>query len=175
MAAARRVAAVAVVAAGLSAALEVPPAAAARDVVSFKADASPGTIVIKTGQRRLYYVIGEGRAIRYPIAVGMAGRQWTGATFIDGMHLKPAWSPPAEVRRAKPYLPNVIPSGSSGNPMGAAALTLSGGEYAIHGTSPSMRRSIGSAASFGCIRMLDEDVLDLYAHVRIGTPVMVER
>ena len=175
IAAAGRVAAAVTVAAGLAAIGDVQPAAAARDTVTFKADASPGTIVIKTGQRRLYYVVGDGRAIRYPIAVGMAGRQWTGATYIDGKHIRPAWSPPAEVRRAKPHLPNVIPGGSSGNPMGAAALTLSGGEYAIHGTSASMRRSIGSAASFGCIRMLDEDVLDLFSHVQVGTRVVVER
>jgi lipoprotein-anchoring transpeptidase ErfK/SrfK len=174
VAAAGRLAAAMVAAAGLMAAVEANPAAA-REVVAFKDDAVPGTIVVKTGQRRLYYVVGDGRAIRYPIAVGMAGRQWTGATYIDGKHLRPAWSPPAEVRRAKPHLPNVIPGGSSGNPMGAAALTLSGGEYAIHGTSPSMRRSIGSAASFGCIRMLDEDVLDLYSHVGVGTRVVVER
>jgi lipoprotein-anchoring transpeptidase ErfK/SrfK len=175
MAAAGRIAAAAVAAAGLTAVLDVPPAAAAREVVAFNDEAVPGTIVIKTSQRRLYYVVGEGRAIRYPVAVGMAGRQWSGATYIDGKHLRPAWSPPAEVRRYKPSLPDLIPGGAPGNPMGAAALTLSGGEYAIHGTSASMRRSIGSAASFGCIRMLNEDVLDLYAHVGVGTRVVVER
>ena len=174
IAAAGRVAAAVVVATGVWVGSDLRPAAA-REVVAFKDDASPGTVVVKTSQRRLYYVVGDGRAIRYPIAVGMSGRQWAGATYIDGKHLRPAWSPPAEVRRAKPHLPNVIPSGSSGNPMGAAALTLSGGEYAIHGTSPSMRRSIGSAASFGCIRMLDEDVLDLFSHVQVGTRVVVER
>ncbi|KAA5601216.1 L,D-transpeptidase [Blastochloris sulfoviridis] len=175
-AAARRAAAAAVVAISVvTTGLGAGPALAAREVVPFKAEALPGTIVVKTSERRLYYVVGAGRAIRYPVAVGMAGRQWTGATFIDGKHLRPAWSPPAEVKRHKPSLPNLIAGGAPGNPMGAAALTLSGGEYAIHGTSASMRRSIGSAASFGCIRMLDEDVLDLFGQVGVGTRVVVER
>ncbi|ALK07957.1 L,D-transpeptidase [Blastochloris viridis] len=175
IAAASRLAAVAAVAAGVSVAAEVRPAAAAREVVTFKAEAMPGTIVVKTSERRLYYVVGDGRAIRYRVAVGMSGRQWTGATYIDGKHLQPAWSPPTEVKRYKPSLPSLIPGGAASNPMGAAALTLSGGEYAIHGTSASMRRSIGSAASFGCIRMLNEDVLDLFSQVRVGTRVVVER
>ena len=152
-----------------------PAPAAARELVAFKAEALPGTIVIRTGERKLYYVVGGGRAVRYSIAVGMAGRQWNGATFVDGKYLKPAWAPPAEVKRARPSMPNLIPGGSPANPMGAAAMTLSGGEYAIHGTSGPMRASIGSAASFGCFRMLNEDVLDLYGQVSVGTRVVVER
>lgn len=163
-----------ILATGFASGAQVAPAEA-REVVSFRGDASPGTIVVRTSERKLYYVMGDGKAIRYPVAVGMMGRQWAGATFIDGMRIRPAWSPPAEVKRHKPSLPDVIPGGAPGNPMGAAALTLSGGEYAIHGTSASMRSSIGSAASFGCIRMLDEHILDLYSHVRIGTPVVVTR
>ncbi|MGL4443137.1 MAG: L,D-transpeptidase, partial [Alsobacter sp.] len=115
---------------------------------------------------------GDGSALRYPVAVGMRGRQWQGTARIDGKYVEPAWSPPAEVKRAKPSLPDVIPPGPN-NPMGARALTLDRGEYAIHGTSPSMRASIGTAASFGCIRMLNEHIVDLYDRVRVGTRVVV--
>lgn len=145
---------------------------AAREVVQFDG-ASPGTIIVKTSERRLYYVFGQGQAIRYPVGVGRAGKQWAGQSYVDGKYLKPAWSPPDEVRRDKPSLPEVIPGGSPHNPMGVAALTLSGGEYAIHGTNaPS---SVGHYVSYGCIRMYNEDVVDLFGRVSVGTPVIVTR
>jgi lipoprotein-anchoring transpeptidase ErfK/SrfK len=148
--------------------------ALARDVVEFAgSNYSAGTVVVKTGERRLYYVLGGGRAVRYPVGVGKAGKAWTGTARIDGKYLTPAWSPPAEVGRDNPSLPNVIPGGSPRNPMGAAAMTLSGGEYAIHGTN--MPNSIGGFVSYGCIRMYNEDVLDLYGRVGVGTPVVVTR
>jgi len=147
--------------------------AIARQVVAFKGDASAGTVVVKTGERKLYYVIGDGRAIRYNVGVGRAGKQWTGQAYIDGKHLSPAWSPPADVKRDKPSLPNVIAGGSPRNPMGAAALTLSGGEYAIHGTNAP--GSVGGFVSHGCIRMHNRHVMDLYARVSVGTPVIVTR
>ena len=133
----------------------------------------PGTIVVKTHERRLYLILDSGRAMRYPVGVGKAGRQWAGVTRIDGKYVAPAWSPPAVVKRDKPSLPNVIPGGSPRNPMGAAALTLSGGEYAIHGTNAP--GSIGGFVSYGCIRMYNQDVVDLYGRVSLGTPVMVLR
>ena len=136
------------------------------------ADYSPGTIVVKTNERRLYLILDDGHAVRYPVGVGKSGKQWAGTTRIDGKYRNPAWSPPAEVKRAKPSLPDVIPPGPN-NPMGARALTLDRGEYAIHGTSPSMRASIGTAASFGCIRMLNEHIVDLYDRVKVGTRVVV--
>jgi lipoprotein-anchoring transpeptidase ErfK/SrfK len=146
----------------------------AREVVNFRGDAPAGTIVVRNSERRLYYVLGDGRAIRYRVAVGRRGKQWTGSTHIDGKHLRPAWAPPAVVRRDNPRLPDVIPGGSPRNPMGAAALTLAGGgEYAIHGTN--VPRSIGGTVSYGCIRMFNQDVLDLYNRVRVGTPVVVIR
>ena len=145
----------------------------AREMVSFRGDVSAGTIVVRTSERRLYYVLGDGRAIRYPVGVGMASKQWTGTTRIDGKYLRPAWSPPREVKRDKPSLPDVIPGGSPRNPMGAAALTLAGGEYAIHGTN--VPRSIGGFVSYGCIRMFNQDVVDLYSRVSVGTTVMVVR
>jgi lipoprotein-anchoring transpeptidase ErfK/SrfK len=149
-----------------------PAPAAAREVVHLSGY-SAGTVVVKTGERRLYYVVGNGTAIRYPVGVGRAGKQWSGQSSIDGMYVKPAWSPPAEVRRDKPHLPSVIPGGSPHNPMGVAAMTLSGGEYAIHGTN--VPGSIGGFVSYGCIRMYNADVLDLYGRVGVGTTVVVER
>src|SRR4030088_3728855 len=105
------------------------PAEARPDVVGFRGDYSPGTIVVKTNERRLYLVVDQGRAVRYPVGVGRAGKQWAGTTRIDGKYTNPAWSPPAEVKRDKPSMPDVIPGGSSGNPTGVAAMTLAGGEY----------------------------------------------
>jgi lipoprotein-anchoring transpeptidase ErfK/SrfK len=145
--------------------------AAAREVVSFSAP--PGTIVIRTSERRLYYVYDNGRAIRYPVGVGKKGKQWVGESFIDGKHVRPAWTPPEEVRLDKPTLPAVIPGGVPSNPMGAAALTLSGGEYAIHGTNAP--GSVGGFVSYGCIRMLNADITDLYQRVSVGTTVVVTR
>jgi lipoprotein-anchoring transpeptidase ErfK/SrfK len=133
----------------------------------------PGTIVIKTAARQLYLVVGNGEAIAYPVAVGKPGKQWTGVTRIDGKFIKPAWTPPAEIKADKPDMPDVIPSGSPANPMGAAAMTLNGGEYAIHGTNNP--NSIGHFASYGCIRMHNRDILDLYSRVDVGTPVVVIR
>lgn len=132
-----------------------------------------GTIVVKTNERRLYYVLGGGQALRYPVGVGRAGKAWSGTSHISGKYIKPAWSPPAEVRRDKPSLPDVIPGGSPRNPMGAAALTLSGGEYAIHGTNAP--GSIGGFVSYGCIRMHNRDIMDLYGRVHYGTRVVVVR
>src|SRR6266550_6785121 len=148
--------------------------AQAREIVGFSAAYSSGTVVVKTSERALYYVLGNGRAVRYPVGVGRAGKQWTGTARISGKYLKPAWSPPEEVKRDKPSLPNVIPGGIPSNPMGAAAMTLSGGgEYAIHGTNDP--RSIGGFVSYGCIRMYNADVLDLYNRVSWGTTVVVTR
>src|SRR5947208_598882 len=145
----------------------------AREVVAFRGDVSAGTVVVRTTERRLYYVLGDGRAIRYPVGVGRAGKQWAGVTRIDGKYVAPAWSPPAVVKRDKPSLPDVIPGGSPRNPMGAAALTLAGGEYAIHGTNAP--GSIGGFVSYGCIRMHNADILDLFGRVSVGTTVVVTR
>ena len=118
----------------VAAAALAPAPAAAREMVAFRDSYSAGTIVVKTTERRLYLVLGNGQALRYPVGVGKSGKQWSGTARIDGKYLKPDWSPPAEVKRDRPRIPNLIPGGSPANPMGAAALTLSGGEYAIHGT-----------------------------------------
>jgi lipoprotein-anchoring transpeptidase ErfK/SrfK len=146
--------------------------AAARAEVAFSGYPA-GTIVVKQSQRRLYFVVGNGRAIVYPVGVGKNGQRWTGTSYITGKYIKPAWSPPADIKRANPRLPNVIPGGSPRNPMGVAALTLSGGEYAIHGTNAP--GSVGGFVSHGCIRMYNRDVMDLYARVSVGTTVVVTR
>ncbi len=131
-------------------------------------------LAAKTSERALYYVLGNGQAVRYPVGVGRVGKQWTGTARISGKYLKPAWSPPDEVKRDKPSLPDVIPGGSPSNPMGAAAMTISGGgEYAIHGTNNPA--SVGGFVSYGCIRMYNADVLDLYNRVSWGAPVVVTR
>jgi lipoprotein-anchoring transpeptidase ErfK/SrfK len=147
--------------------------AAAREVVSFRDGYSAGTVVVRTGERRLYYVLGNGQAVRYPVGVGRYGKQWSGTTMISGKHWHPDWSPPSDVKRDKPFLPNLIRGGTSRNPMGVAALTLAGGQYAIHGTN--MPGSVGGFVSYGCIRMYNADVTDLYGRVGVGTTVVVTR
>ncbi len=168
---------IAVLAATLGALLLSIPAAEARpEVVGLHEDYarySPGTIVVRTGERRLYLILGQGQAMRYPVGVGKAGRQWAGTTTIDGKYRYPAWSPPSAVKRDKPNLPDVIPGGAPNNPMGVAAMTLAGGEYAIHGTN--VPGSVGGFVSYGCIRMLNDDITDLFSRVPVGTTVVVTR
>jgi lipoprotein-anchoring transpeptidase ErfK/SrfK len=143
------------------------------DVVAVQGNYSAGTIVVHTSERRLYLMLGSGQALRYPVGVGRAGMQWAGTSSINGKFVEPAWSPPASIRRENPRLPDVIASGSPHNPMGVAAMTLAGGEYAIHGTNDP--GSIGHFVSHGCIRMLNGDITDLYERVGIGTTVVVTR
>src|SRR5262249_24461720 len=147
--------------------------AQARGIVGFSGNYSTGTVVVRTNERSFYYVLGGGKAIRYPVGVGRAGRQWSGTTFINGKDLRPAWVPPPVVRRDKPNLPLLVPGGAPNNPVGAAVIFLAGREAAIHGTNNP--GSIGGAVSYGCIRMFNEDVLDLYGRVGFGTPVIVTR
>ena len=157
----------------LSVTATVTPASARGEMTEYRSDVSPGTIVVRTGERRLYLVLGQGRAMAYPVGVGRAGKQWAGKSFIDSKRIRPAWGPPPDIKREHPNLPDVIPGGSPKNPMGAAALTLSGGEYAIHGTNNP--GSIGGFVSYGCIRMHNHDITDLYDRVGVGTPVIVTR
>ena len=127
------------------------------------------TIVVKTNERRLYLILDSGHAMRYPVGVGKSGKQWAGTTRIDGKYRNPAWSPPAEVKRDKPSIPNVIAGGSPANPMGVAAMTLAGGEYAIHGTNATF--GIGLRVSSGCVRLRADDIKYLFDHVPVGTRV----
>ncbi len=167
----RRLILATIVAASIAASLFATPALAGT-TVSFRGDYAPGTIVIKTNERRLYYVLDERRAVRYIVGVGKAGMQWSGNSRVTGKYIRPDWEPPPDIRRANPKLPPVIRAGSPGNPLGAAAITLHD-DYAIHGTNqPS---SIGRFVSHGCIRMHNSDVMDLYRRVSVGAPVIVTR
>ena len=113
----------------------------AREFVSFSQNYPSGTIIIKQSERKLYFTTGSGTAVRYPIAVGRAGKAWLGATYVQGKYIRPAWEAPWVVRRDHPQFTSVIPGGSPRNPMGAAAITLGRSEVAIHGTTASMRRT----------------------------------
>ena len=146
-------------------------ALAAPEMVAFSAGYHPGTIVVNTRERRLYYVLGGGTAIRYQVGVGKAGKQWAGVSQIDGKYTYPAWSPPPDMLRGR--APFVIPGGAPQNPMGIAALTLANTEFAIHGTNAPA--SIGGFVSNGCIRMHNQDIADLFQRVQVGTPVVVAR
>jgi lipoprotein-anchoring transpeptidase ErfK/SrfK len=164
----------AVVAAAIATFGLAPGAARAHgDMVAFNAGYRAGTIVVVTHERRLYFTLGNGAAVSYSVGVGRAGQQWAGTSAIDGKYIQPAWEPPPDIRRENPKLPLVIPGGSPHNPMGVAAMTVAGTDYAIHGTNEPGK--IGHFVSHGCIRMLNEDVMELFAHVPLGTPVVVVR
>lgn len=143
----------------------------AREVVDYKGPEQPGTILVKTKERRLYLVLSDGKALRYPVGVGAAGKEWQGRAAIDGAYVQPAWAPTPEIKHDSPNLPDLIPGGTPGNPMGERALTLTGDKYAIHGTN--RPQSIGTFASYGCIRMFNEDIIDLFGRVGVGTEVVV--
>jgi lipoprotein-anchoring transpeptidase ErfK/SrfK len=148
----------------------VPRAALAGEVVPFSGY-RPGNIVIVTHARQLYFVLGQGRAIRYPVGVGRAGMAWHGRARIARKDLHPAWSPPDDIWRRNPYIPEVIPGGAPDNPMGVAAMGLDRGNYAIHGTNNPA--SVGRFVSHGCIRMYNRDIMDLYRRAPVGTEVIV--
>jgi lipoprotein-anchoring transpeptidase ErfK/SrfK len=133
----------------------------------------PGTIVVKTTERKLYYVVAPGRALRFPVGVGRRGKTWSGRAVIESKRVQPAWQAPPEIWGGRSGTPPVIPGGSPNNPMGVAALTMRGGEYAIHGTNNPA--SVGGFVSSGCIRMYNNDIRTLYSMVSVGTPVVVEQ
>lgn len=159
----------------LAAAVLAPaPASANGQIVTYRQAAfAPGTIVVRTGERRLYLVLPGGKALRYPIAVGRKGMQWQGRARIVAKFIKPAWAPPPPVKGAAPRPSSVIPGGAPSNPMGAAAMVLTGNDYGIHGTNEP--GSIGRFVPHGCIRMYNADVLSLFKRVRVGTLVVVLR
>jgi lipoprotein-anchoring transpeptidase ErfK/SrfK len=141
-----------------------------RRIVDYPSREAPGTVIVDTPNTYLYYVLGGGKAVRYGIGVGREGFTWAGVRAIDRKAEWPDWVPPAEMIQRQPYLPRFM-AGGPGNPLGARALYIGGTIYRIHGTNqPS---SIGKQVSSGCIRMLNEDVTDLYSRVRLGTKVMV--
>ncbi|MGO4573341.1 L,D-transpeptidase [Microvirga sp. 2TAF3] len=144
----------------------------ARQVVAWGGSHQPGTIVISTSQRRLYFVLGQGRAIQYGIGVGRPGFTWNGTKTVSMKREWPDWSPPAQMLRRRPDLPRYM-KGGLGNPLGARALYLGSSMYRIHGSNEP--ETIGYAVSSGCIRMTNADVIDLYSRTRVGTKVVVLR
>ena len=141
-----------------------------RQEVNYSGREAAGTVVINTRERMLYLVQGNGRAIRYGIGVGRPGFTWAGAHSISNMREWPDWRPPAEMLRRQPHLPRYMRGGPD-NPLGARAMYLGSTLYRIHGSNEPW--TIGTQVSSGCIRMRNEDVMDLYRRVRVGTRVVV--
>jgi lipoprotein-anchoring transpeptidase ErfK/SrfK len=141
-----------------------------RAIVAFDTREVPGTVIIDTGNTALYYVLGQGRAVRYGVGVGREGFTWSGVQTITRKAEWPDWHPPAQMIARQPYLPRFV-AGGPGNPLGARAMYLGSSEYRIHGTNdPS---TIGKFVSSGCIRLTNEDVADLFSRVDVGTRVVV--
>ena len=144
----------------------------AKTTVSYDASYAPGTIIINTAERRLYYVMGGGQALRYGIGVGRVGFTWAGVTKVSAKKEWPEWTPPSDMLRRRPDLPRHMRGGID-NPLGARAMYLGSSLYRIHGSNEP--ETIGQAVSSGCFRMTNEDVVDLYNRVRIGAKVIVQR
>jgi lipoprotein-anchoring transpeptidase ErfK/SrfK len=143
-----------------------------REVVDYPSVRTAGTIVVSTIQRRLYYVLGDGKAVRYGIAVGMEGYAWSGVSTVTAKREWPDWTPtPGELQRF-PNLPRHM-AGGPDNPLGARALYLGDTLYRIHGTNEPWK--LGGGVSSGCIRMSNDDIIDLYNRAKIGAPVIVQR
>jgi lipoprotein-anchoring transpeptidase ErfK/SrfK len=139
-------------------------------VVSYESKEKPGTIVIDTGKRYLFLVLGDGKAVRYGVGVGREGFAWKGEQRITRKAEWPDWRPPPEMREREPDLPEFVEGGPR-NPLGARAMYLGNSLYRIHGTL--YPDTIGRAVSSGCIRLTNDDVSDLYEKVKIGTKVIV--
>ena len=133
---------------------------------------APGTIVVSTTERRMYYVLGDGKAIRYGVGVGRPGFEWSGTKTITAKREWPDWRPPSEMLKRRPDLPRYMPGGPE-NPLGARAMYLGSSLYRIHGSNEP--DTIGQAVSSGCIRMLNDDVVDLYSRATVGAQVIVQR
>jgi lipoprotein-anchoring transpeptidase ErfK/SrfK len=135
---------------------------------------APGTLIVKTPERALYYVLGDGEAMRYSIGVGREGFQWSGNSRIVAKQEWPSWTPPQTMIEREAAKGHIIPpfmKGGPGNPLGARAMYIGGTIYRVHGTNA--ESSIGGAVSSGCIRMMNADVIDLYGRVKIGSPIFV--
>ncbi len=143
-----------------------------RSTVSFDAKYKPGDIVINTGERRLYYVLENGQALRYGIGVGRAGFAWSGVKTVTAKKEWPDWTPPSQMLARRPDLPRFMKGGEE-NPLGARAMYLGSTLYRIHGSNEP--ETIGEAVSSGCFRMTNEDVKDLYDRVKVGATVYVLR
>jgi lipoprotein-anchoring transpeptidase ErfK/SrfK len=142
-----------------------------RQLVAWDGGFSPGTIVVSTSQRRLYYVLGNGQALQYGVGVGREGFSWSGTKTISMKREWPGWHPPSQMLLRRPDLPRYMPGGID-NPLGARALYLGSSLYRIHGSNEP--DTIGAAVSSGCIRMTNNDIEDLYNRVKVGDKVVVK-
>jgi lipoprotein-anchoring transpeptidase ErfK/SrfK len=143
-----------------------------REVVAYGGHEAPGTIVVSTRERRLYYVLGDGEALRYGVGVGRPGFEWGGVHRVTSKREWPDWTPPSQMIRRRPDLPRHMEGGIE-NPLGARAIYIGGTLYRIHGSNEP--DTIGQAVSSGCIRMTNNDVIDLYDRVHVGAKVVVMR
>jgi len=143
-----------------------------REEVDYPSTRRPGTIVVNTGKRQLYYVLGSGKAIRYGIAVGMEGYGWSGVSTVSDKREWPDWTPTPNILKRFPNLPPHM-AGGPDNPLGARALYLGGTLYRIHGTNEPWK--LGGGVSSGCIRLSNDDIIDLYNRTRIGATVVVQQ
>jgi lipoprotein-anchoring transpeptidase ErfK/SrfK len=143
-----------------------------RETISYDGPYAPGTIIISTKERRMYFVLPDKQAIRYGVGVGRPGFEWGGTKVISAKKEWPEWTPPAQMLRRRPDLPRHM-AGGIDNPLGARAMYLGSSLYRIHGSNEP--DTIGQAVSSGCIRMTNDDVTDLYERARVGTRVVVLR
>ncbi|MBO1018671.1 L,D-transpeptidase [Methylobacterium sp. SD274] len=141
-----------------------------REIVTFRGAYKPGTIVVSTAERRLYFVLPNGEAIRYGVGVGRPGFTWSGTKTVTAKREWPSWTPPAAMIARRPDLPRYMAGGVE-NPLGARAMYIGNTEYRIHGSNEP--DTIGQAVSSGCIRMTNDDVTDLYERVKVGAKVVV--
>ena len=141
-----------------------------KEIVDYETTQAPGTLVIETGERRLYLVMEDGKAMKYGIGVGRDGFTWSGTHRITRKAEWPGWTPPAAMRKRVPDLPAYMEGGPD-NPLGARALYIGSTLYRVHGTSEPW--SIGQAVSSGCIRLTNDDVADLYERVSVGAKIIV--
>jgi lipoprotein-anchoring transpeptidase ErfK/SrfK len=142
-----------------------------RHVVSFSPQYKPGQVIVSFSDRRLYFITKQGQALTYPVAVPTGEARWQGTTFVSDKKINPAWTPTPEMVRKNPRLPSWVPGGHPMNPLGVRAMYLGSSSYRIHGTDAPW--TIGQAVSHGCIRMTNQDVLDLYPRIPVGTRVTV--
>ncbi len=154
--------------------LDARPRAVAppRELVPYSGGYTPGTIVVSTEERRLYFILPDHQALKYGVGVGRPGFSWSGTKAISRKSEWPTWTPPSQMLRRRPDLPRFMAGGPE-NPLGARAMYLGSSLYRIHGSNEP--QTIGQAVSSGCIRMTNEDVVDLYDRVKVGTRVIVER
>jgi lipoprotein-anchoring transpeptidase ErfK/SrfK len=143
-----------------------------RTTVPYDGKYKAGTIIVETSERRLYFVLPDGEAMKYGIGVGRDGFRWSGQHKITRKAEWPGWTPPAEMRKRVPDLPAYMPGGPD-NPLGARALYIGSTLYRLHGTSEPW--TIGQAVSSGCIRLTNEDIIDLYDRVKVGSLVVVHQ